>query len=80
MFVHVFAPRPTTGGLCRVRQLARQTLPMELIAHHAENLAAHRAQILTAILPVAVAFGAAEVEPDREPLRVSLVSVADDGY
>jgi hypothetical protein len=35
-----------------------------------ENLAAHRAQILGAILPTAVAYGVAEVEPTREPLRV----------
>jgi hypothetical protein len=36
----------------------------------AENLAAHRGQILGAILPTAVAYGVAEVEPAREPLRV----------
>jgi hypothetical protein len=79
MFAHVFALRQMTGDPCHVRQLARYTLAMELIVHHAENIAAHRAQILTAILPVAVAFGVAEIEPDREPLRVSPVSIAGDG-
>jgi hypothetical protein len=37
-----------------------------------ENLAAHRAHILGATLPAAVAYGVAEVEPTREPLRVCL--------
>jgi hypothetical protein len=39
-----------------------------------DNLAAHRVQILGAILPAAVAYGVTEVEPTREPLRVCLPS------
>jgi hypothetical protein len=35
-----------------------------------ENLAVHRARILESILPSAVAYGVAEVEPIREPLKV----------
>jgi hypothetical protein len=38
--------------------------------HETENLAVHRARILASILPSAVAYGVAEVEPIREPLRV----------
>jgi hypothetical protein len=34
-----------------------------------ENLAAHRTQLLTSILPVAVIHGVAEMEPEREPLK-----------
>ena len=36
-----------------------------------ENLAAHRAHLLLTLLPKAVAFGAAEVLPDYEPLTVN---------
>jgi hypothetical protein len=39
-----------------------------------ESLAAHRAQVLSAILPVAIAHGVAEVEPVREPLRASILA------
>jgi hypothetical protein len=35
-----------------------------------ENLAAHRAQVLMTILPTAVAYGVAELEPTREHLKV----------
>jgi hypothetical protein len=41
-----------------------------------ENLAAHRAQILASILPTAMMYGAMEVDPERDPLKVvQLISI-----
>jgi hypothetical protein len=36
-----------------------------------ENLASHRAEALLERLPIALAHGLAEIEPDKEPLKVS---------
>ena len=42
---------------------------------HPETLAAHRAQRLMSMLPNALAFGLAEVDPEAEPLKViSIIS------
>jgi hypothetical protein len=35
-----------------------------------ENLAAHRAQMLASILPTAMMYGAMEVHPERDALKV----------
>jgi hypothetical protein len=35
-----------------------------------ENLASHRAEVLSERLPIALAYGLAEIEPDEEPLKV----------
>jgi hypothetical protein len=36
-----------------------------------ESLASHRAEVLLGILPVAFAYGFAEINPDKEPLKAS---------
>jgi hypothetical protein len=41
----------------------------------AENLASHRVEILSRSLRVALAHGLAEIEPDKEPLKVLSVHV-----
>jgi hypothetical protein len=35
-------------------------------------MAAHRAQLLLTLLPNALAFGLSEVQPEPEPLKVSI--------
>ena len=40
-----------------------------------ENLASHRAEILSGSLWVALTHGLAEIEPDKEPLKVLSVNV-----
>jgi hypothetical protein len=35
-----------------------------------ENLASHRAEALLERLPIALAHGLAEIDPDKEPLKV----------
>lgn len=40
-----------------------------------ENLASHRMQQLLGILPFALQYGAVEVEPEFEPLKVYISSV-----
>jgi hypothetical protein len=35
-----------------------------------ENMASHRAQTLSQLLPLAFAYGASEMEPEFEPLKV----------
>lgn len=36
----------------------------------AENMASHRAQLLLHLLPIALAYGATETDPEIEPLKV----------
>ena len=39
-----------------------------------ENMASHRAQLLLQLLPMALAYGASEIEPQVEPLKVRILS------
>jgi hypothetical protein len=52
----------TTSCLCHCFELLFQ-----------ENLASHRAEVLSERLPMALAYGLAEMEPDEEPLKVSIL-------
>jgi hypothetical protein len=36
-------------------------------------MASHRAQLISTLLANALAFGYAEIDPDREPLKVNLL-------
>ena len=36
-----------------------------------ETMASHRAQLLSTLLPNALAFGFQEIHPEREPLKVT---------
>jgi hypothetical protein len=36
-------------------------------------MASHRAQLISMLLPNALAFGYAEIDPEREPLKVNLL-------
>ena len=36
-----------------------------------ETMASHRAQLLSMLLPNALAFGFQEIQPEREPLKVA---------
>jgi hypothetical protein len=44
-----------------------------------ENLAAHRMQQILAILPTALVAGVAELDPEIEPLKVSMRRWQADG-
>jgi hypothetical protein len=57
------------GALCHVRIITIITGSVDE-QHVAESMASHRAQLLLARLPNALAFGLQEVHPDPEPLKV----------
>jgi len=59
------------GDLCHVRKIAFQFLLVPLTSYE-ESIASHRAQRLLMLLPRALAFAATEIEPEFEPLRVSI--------
>jgi hypothetical protein len=61
--VHSTVSRSTNPSYCT----SRFTQPLFL-----ENLASHRAELLSELLPIALARGLAETEPHNEPLKVSL--------
>lgn len=39
-------------------------------------MAAHRAQLLSTLLPNALAFGYQELDPEREPLKVKFLHMS----
>ena len=60
------------GDLCHVcKNYFCFFLSVPLISHE-ENIASHRAQRLLTLLPLALTFAATEIEPEFEPLRVSI--------
>jgi hypothetical protein len=66
---HEIVCKQMIGALCHVRIL---TITIGSIDERriAESMASHRAQLLLARLPNALAFGLQEVHPDSEPLKV----------
>jgi len=38
---------------------------------HLETMTSHRAQLLSTLLPNALAFGFQEIDPEQEPLKVA---------
>jgi hypothetical protein len=65
-----FSPRPTTGEryLVRRRTDLRVTCVSDFFS--TETMIDHRARTLFSLLPIALATGYSEVEPDLEPLKV----------
>lgn len=74
------ANRQMIGAPCPVCLLVICSAGCDCLRLFTENMAQHRAQLLSSLLVNAMRFGAAEVEPDIEPLRVSqsvLVNVTE---
>jgi hypothetical protein len=60
--------RPTIGEQYLVRtQVYCMNSPT---TPDAETMASHRAQLISRLLPNALAFGYADIDPEREPLKV----------
>lgn len=60
--------RQTTGGPCRV-SISSVRIQFSNISL-AENMASHRAQLLSSLLPTALCLGLTELSPVPEPLKV----------
>jgi hypothetical protein len=68
--------RPMTGERSPVRRFTPFCVNCVSDAFLTETMIEHRARTLFSLLPIALATGYSEIEPDLEPLKVLMVHLS----